>query len=126
MKKTQEQKVIEIMIRGKQEWWHGEDVLSNGEIHVGYKAPTRLSELGNDYPAMIETKKSPKGNRQHVYRFRFDNTAVFLPLLTVKMRKFVQDTLLESKGEYRKYMNKPEYLENGSVRLVKTLVTING
>lgn len=101
------------MIKGNQEWWHGEDVLSNGENFVGYKAPARLSELGLDYPEMIETKPSIKGNKQNMYRFRFENTANFLPTLPDDTRQYVKYMLLHNKREVRRYKSVPIFSEDG-------------
>ena len=87
---TQHEKIIAIMIREPEKWWHAEDLMSYGDIFVGYKAQARISELALNYPEMIERQKSAKGNRQHMYRFRIENWREYLPKLPEDLRDFVE------------------------------------
>lgn len=82
------------MIRNKnQEWWHAEDLMEKNDIFVGYKAQARISELAIDYPEMIDRMMSNKGNRQHMYRFKFDNARYYN--LPKYLDEFVKEELLQ-------------------------------
>jgi len=114
MNRTQPQKVIQIMIRTKKEWFHGEDVLNAVGIFVGYKGATVLSGLSVLYPEMIEKKKSDKNNHQLMYRFRFENSAQFLTILPDKLRSLVIEELRNHKKDCTKYVNKPTFNKDHS------------
>lgn len=86
---TQHEKIIAIMLKEPERWWHAEDLMSHGDIFVGYKAQARISELALRYPEMIERRMSEKGNRQHQYRFRAENYREFLPKIPQELRDFV-------------------------------------
>ncbi len=86
---TQHEKVLSIMFSKPEEWWHAEELMSHGDIFVGYKAQARISELALQYPDLIERQPSSKGNRQHMYRLRLDNHEVFLPKLPQDLRDHV-------------------------------------
>lgn len=113
MKLTQKKKILAIMIQGRHEWWHGEDVMSYRGIFIGYKAPTRLSELGLEYPEMLQREPSHKGNGQFMYRFRFENTANFMPTLPIYLRVFVREQLERHGRELKEYRQEPVYSEDG-------------
>lgn len=60
---TQHQKIIAIMcINQQQRWWKPQDIMKAGQdkFFVGYEASARLSELGSEYPDMIESKREGK------------------------------------------------------------------
>lgn len=121
---TQHEKILAIMLKKPEQWWHSEDLMSHGEIFVGYKAQARISELALDYPEMIETQKSIKGNRQHMYRFRTKNSLKFLPTLPVKMRQFVEARMKQQSLPIQKTQFVPRFNENGTVTMVKEVVNI--
>lgn len=123
---TQKEKIIAIMIRGKRDWWHAEDLMADGEIFVGYKAQARVSELAIDYPEMIERTKSTKGNAQHMYRFRFENVHEFLPNLPPKLARFVRQELIAvGRTEAKVWRTRYERVDNGTVRPIRELVPID-
>ena len=101
------------MIQGRHEWWHGEDVMSYGGIFIGYKAPTRLNELGLDYPEMLQREPSAKGNKQFMYRFRFENTANFMSTLPTYLRVFVREQLERHGRTITEFKQEPVYSEDG-------------
>lgn len=121
---TQHEKVIAIMLQQPNHWWHCEDLVSFGDIFVGYKAQARISELALDYPEMIETRKSSKGNRQYMYLFRSDNSLKFLPTLPVKLRQFVEERMKQKSLPIQKIQFVPRFNENGTVTMVKEVVNI--
>lgn len=111
------------MLKKPEQWWHSEDLMSYEGIFVGYKAQARISELAIDYPEMIETQKSSKGNRQHMHRFRSDNSLKFLPTLPPKMRKFVTDRMRQSKIPVEVMQMVPRFNPDGTVSLIREAVT---
>lgn len=101
---TQHQKILAIMLRNpKQEWWHGEELMSLGEFFVGYEASARLTELCGNYPFMFERRKSPKGNRQLQTRIRFEDMAEILLKVPPPQRRFIKEQLEKAKVPYQRY-----------------------
>jgi hypothetical protein len=88
---TQHEKILAIMLSDVEKWWHAEDLMQHGDIFVGYKAQARISELALQYPEMIEREHSTKGNRQHMYRIRWDNWKEFMPKVTQELRDCIAD-----------------------------------
>jgi hypothetical protein len=92
------------LIRAKT-WLHSHDF--TGEKYntlLSHKGPARVAELADNYPQMVERDKS---ERVHKYRFRFDNSLEFLPLLPVKLAKFVKKALQAEGMRYNIYKQVP-------------------
>lgn len=55
MKPTQHQKIIHLMTKQNKKWFYPYDFMRPGlgDYYVGYKAPSRLSELNRKYPKMF-------------------------------------------------------------------------
>lgn len=121
---TESEKAIAILLMDTSKWWHVEDLINNGKYFVSYKIQARISELALDYPEMIETRKSSKGNRHHMYRFRSDNSLKFLPALPVKMRQFVSDRMKRNNIPVEMMQTVPRFNPDGTVTLVREAVTI--
>lgn len=56
---TQHQKIVVKMCRYPDRWFYPYDFM-DGELFVGYKAPTRLNELEHDYPDLFLRKTEGK------------------------------------------------------------------
>lgn len=61
-KLTQQQKILTLMCRDKHRWFYPYDFMDKGlgDLFVGYKAGSRISELANDYPKMFQSKTEGK------------------------------------------------------------------
>jgi hypothetical protein len=59
---TQYQKIVTIMCRDRHRWFFPYDFMNPalGDLFVGYKAPTRIAELANDYPKMFQSRTEGK------------------------------------------------------------------
>ena len=59
---TQKQKILALMCRQPNKWFYPYEFMKPdlGAMFIGYKAPTRISELRHDYPFLFETKKYDK------------------------------------------------------------------
>ena len=114
---TQYEKILAMMISGREDqWWHAEDLMSCGDIFVGYKAQARISELAIDYPELIERKPSIKGNKQHMYRFRFDNTLKGLQSLPIDLQKFCRAELSNAGRHWQTMSDRVDFEERNGVR----------
>ena len=95
---SQQQKVLAMMCRGENnQWWHAYDYI--GWIHglfVGHRAPARISELGREYPELIETIKDPDKPRLHQYRLRFDNFHQFRHTLPDDLKSVILSEMVRS------------------------------
>lgn len=94
MPKTQTEKVLAMMIRDRspERFWYAWEYI--GQVHglfVGHRAPARISELGIDYPDMIESKKDGK---YVIFRFRIENYEQFKEKLPASLRAVVTRELL--------------------------------
>jgi hypothetical protein len=95
---NQHEKVWTMLVRGGEgKWWNPEEFISWGGLYIGYKAPTRISELATEYSQVIERRKSLKGNRQHQYRFKFEKYNLMRMILPEEYR-----VLLDSEMEMQK------------------------
>lgn len=102
-------KVVEIAIReGK--FLPTYDFENRHGVFVGHRGPARISEVANTYPQMIETDKQGKTYR---YRFRFENSAEFMPLLSESWRVFIRQILKETGHTYKVYKQVPVFTESG-------------
>ncbi len=88
---TQQETAIAILMLDTNKYWHVEDMLNNGTYFASYKIQARISELALQYPEMIDRQMSSKGNRQHMYRIRWDNWRDFMPKLTQELRDCIAD-----------------------------------
>ncbi len=61
-KLTQKQKILALMCRQPNKWFYPYEFMkpSLGALYVGYKAPTRITELNKSYPFLFEDKKEDK------------------------------------------------------------------
>jgi len=58
---SQQEKILRTMIRfDKQEWWRAPDFMAPGldDLFVGYEASPRMTEVAQEYGAVIETRKN--------------------------------------------------------------------
>lgn len=67
MKKTQTQKVIEVLQANKGKWmpaWYfvGKREGINGKVFLSYKSPARLSEIYKDFDTKIERRQETLEN----------------------------------------------------------------
>lgn len=74
MKKTQTQKVLEVLQENKGKWlpahfFVGRREGINGKVFLSYKAPARLSEIFRDFDTKIERKlEITEGARYYSYK----------------------------------------------------------
>ena len=60
MKYTQYQKIIGLMCKYPEKWFYPYDFMQEGFYFVGYKAPTRIAELANEYPNLFVSRTRGK------------------------------------------------------------------
>lgn len=108
------------MIREKKpdRWFFPYDFISDGEIFIGYKAPTRFSELAIEFPEMIESKMEGK---YRIGRFRFENSANFLQSLPFDVRNFVAEELREHEVRHEVYKQKAVYVPETKKMRIETV-----
>ena len=123
MKKlTNHQKVLRILIGNHKEWYFTYDFV--GEqfgTFMSHRGPARVSELSKQYPCMIDTDKE---GRTFKYRFRFNQTLNFLPMLPKNLKDFVIYELKKNEREYKVLSREPVIKEGimcGYQNVVKTL-----
>lgn len=71
---TQQQKILTIMCRQPSKWFYPYEFMRPdlGDLYVGYKAPTRISELHAKYPYLFQTKKEDKYMQRRLNLKEFD------------------------------------------------------
>ncbi len=59
---TQKQKVLALMCQQPDKWFYPYEFMKPGlgAFYVGYKAPTRISEMHKSYPRLFEKKSEDK------------------------------------------------------------------
>lgn len=59
---TQKHKILALMCRQPNKWFYPYEFMkpSLGALYIGYKAPTRITELHKDYPTLFEKKSEDK------------------------------------------------------------------
>lgn len=109
MRETQKGKVLKIWItkqvKDLSRFFYPYEVIGEGSIFVGYKAPTRFCELCLEYPQMIETKMDGK---YRIGRLRIES-----------IREFIDSIPEEFKEAFK------ERLPKGSTTIVKSVIEID-
>jgi len=121
MKYTNQLKVLEIAIREGGNWLPTFDFQARHGIFVGHRGHARISEMQKKYPEMIEVR-TIEGKRTFEYRFKIDETEKFMWTLPPDVKKFVEETLKKVGRNYKVWVKKPVFLENGSVRMESVLI----
>ena len=119
MKETQTEKLLKVWVRKAirdNRFYFPYEFISDGAIFIGYKAPTRFSEICLEYPEMVEARMDGK---YRIGKLRLDNTADFLQKLPIKLKKVVQEELKAHGRPYQVYVQEAIFLPNRSVRIVK-------
>lgn len=83
---TQQQKILSVMVRDRTRiWFLPQDFMRSdlGELFVGYEASARLSELGKDYPDMIESRRNGKYVTR---RLKIENLQAFYSFIPDELR----------------------------------------
>ena len=89
---SQHQKILTLMCRfPDKKWWFPYDFMKQeqGDLFVGYEASARLSELGSQYPEMIETQQAGKYKKR---RLCFEGMDQWLPMLPKDLRYAIHRT----------------------------------
>lgn len=102
MKITDVMKAIVIAIRARGAWLHAYDFNDNFGIFIGHRGCARISDAKEKYPELIKWKPDPQKPKQHIYRFRTENTADALAGLPPDMRQFVEEELINAGTPFQK------------------------
>lgn len=74
MRQSQKLKLLSIWLKlqtsNPERWFFPYEFIQHDGVFIGYKAPTRFSELCVDYPGLIESKMDGK---YRIGRLRLDN-----------------------------------------------------
>jgi hypothetical protein len=67
-KLTQKQKILALMCRQPNKWFYPYEFMKPqlGALYVGYKAPTRITELNKSYPYLFEEKRDDKYKQRRI------------------------------------------------------------
>ncbi len=106
-KYSQKEKILSVMIRAMDpdKWWKAEEFSDKKLNDLWVREPNQIvSELGGNYPEMIEMKQDGK---YKLIRFRFNNTAHFLHKVSSRIAEVIKSEMKELNLEY--YGRKPEY-----------------
>lgn len=96
---SQKENIIILMCLNPYKWWYPYDFMrpDNGALYVGYKAPTRLSELSKSYPKMFDTAQDGKYKIRRVRWLYIDE---WLPMLPLKYQKIINEEYVNAQKSY--------------------------
>lgn len=116
---TQKEKIVALMIRRRavQEWFYPYEFMPprlpfSDPLCVGYKAPTRIAELHDEFPDLFEKKDNVDG-KYTIRRFRFENLSVLLSTMPAKWVKFIREELDRHGVSYKVFRQVPIRTANG-------------
>ena len=89
---TQYQKILTSMCKQPNRWFAPYDFMRPdlGDLFVGYKAGTRISELNHDYPSMFEKRINGKYTE---FKIRADAVGEWFNTLPKDLRQIVAKEL---------------------------------
>ena len=118
MKMTEHKKVLRILIGGSQKWYATYDFVGNTNgTFLSHRGPARISELASKYPEMIQTDATEK---VYKYRFKFDNSYLFLQILPKDLADFVREEMSELGHSYQE--DKQHVEIRGGVAHIGTII----
>ena len=98
--KTQHEKIVAIMARARTDkvWFLPQDFMNPdlGDLFVGYEASARLSELGSQYPEMIESVREGKYIKRAV---RWNNINNWWDTIPDSLKKIFKEYGVSTQGK---------------------------
>ena len=89
---TQKQKILALMCKQPNKWFYPYEFMKPdlGDLYVGYKAPTRISEMHKYYPYLFNKKTDDKYMQR---KLNMDNYSKWYPALDSELQAVVDEYL---------------------------------